>query len=249
MVSSVGITKRLTGKTSTLQYIPTFRKEEDVTFPCATVGPCDIPKPGFFDFQGKQKWEAWNQLGKMKKNDAMKEYIDYMSKLYPDWVQECQGNQRSTFGGVVVSCMKAPEEEPIADADKSLIDWIVDGNTENVRRMLGSKSLDCNQVDEQGMAALHWACDRGHTDIVELLLRMGADPDIRDAECQTPLHYACSCDHVEVVKLLLGANADRSTTDCNGDTPVTCATSPGIVTLLNSSVSASRTETAVTSAP
>ena len=31
-------------------------------FKQATVGDCNIPKPGMLDFKGKAKWEAWNKL-------------------------------------------------------------------------------------------------------------------------------------------------------------------------------------------
>ena len=31
----------------------------------ATVGPCNVDKPSFFDFQGKQKWNVWKNLGDM----------------------------------------------------------------------------------------------------------------------------------------------------------------------------------------
>ena len=31
----------------------------------ATIGPCNVDKPSFFDFQGKQKWNAWKNLGDM----------------------------------------------------------------------------------------------------------------------------------------------------------------------------------------
>ena len=27
----------------------------------ATVGDCDVPKPGFLDFTGKAKWDAWDK--------------------------------------------------------------------------------------------------------------------------------------------------------------------------------------------
>ncbi|XP_064188582.1 acyl-CoA-binding domain-containing protein 5A-like isoform X3 [Anguilla rostrata] len=42
----------------------------------ATQGPCDIPKPGFWDPVGKVKWEAWNDLGDMPKEEAMIAYVD-----------------------------------------------------------------------------------------------------------------------------------------------------------------------------
>ncbi|KAJ8278103.1 hypothetical protein GJAV_G00083850 [Gymnothorax javanicus] len=42
----------------------------------ATQGPCHIPKPAFWDSVGKVKWEAWNALGDMPKEEAMIAYVD-----------------------------------------------------------------------------------------------------------------------------------------------------------------------------
>ncbi|TSO57273.1 Acyl-CoA-binding domain-containing protein 5A [Bagarius yarrelli] len=42
----------------------------------ATQGPCDIPRPGFWDPVGKVKWDAWNTLGDMPKEEAMMAYVD-----------------------------------------------------------------------------------------------------------------------------------------------------------------------------
>ena len=41
----------------------------------------------------------------------------------------------------------------------------------------------------QGLAMLHWACDRGHLDVVKFLVNRGADVNIQDPDLQTPLHY------------------------------------------------------------
>lgn len=35
------------------------------SFPQATEGKCNKPKPGMMDFVGKAKWDAWNGLGAM----------------------------------------------------------------------------------------------------------------------------------------------------------------------------------------
>lgn len=40
-------------------------------FKQAKEGPCNTPKPGFFDFQGKQKWSAWKELGDANPERAM----------------------------------------------------------------------------------------------------------------------------------------------------------------------------------
>ncbi|XP_078136921.1 acyl-CoA-binding domain-containing protein 5A isoform X1 [Sander vitreus] len=42
----------------------------------ATVGTCNIPRPGFWDAVGKAKWDAWSSLGDMPKEEAMTAYVD-----------------------------------------------------------------------------------------------------------------------------------------------------------------------------
>uniref|UniRef100_A0A147BHW6 Putative enoyl-coa delta isomerase 2 mitochondrial-like protein n=1 Tax=Ixodes ricinus TaxID=34613 RepID=A0A147BHW6_IXORI len=50
-------------------------------FKQATVGKCNVAKPGTFDFVGKAKWDAWNKLGEMSQEDAQKEYASIVTKL------------------------------------------------------------------------------------------------------------------------------------------------------------------------
>ena len=38
-------------------------------------------KPGFFDFVGTAKYEAWEKLAGAKPEDAMKKYVDLVKKL------------------------------------------------------------------------------------------------------------------------------------------------------------------------
>eukprot|EP01136_Pigoraptor_vietnamica_P042929 Opistho-1_new@17688 len=45
-------------------------------FKQATEGPCDKPKPSFWDVVAKAKWDAWKGLGNMSKEDAMRMYVD-----------------------------------------------------------------------------------------------------------------------------------------------------------------------------
>ncbi|XP_030612424.1 acyl-CoA-binding domain-containing protein 5A isoform X2 [Archocentrus centrarchus] len=47
----------------------------------ATVGQCNIPRPGFWDAVGKAKWDAWNSLGDMSKEEAMAAYVDEMKLI------------------------------------------------------------------------------------------------------------------------------------------------------------------------
>uniref|UniRef100_A0A670I1T0 Acyl-CoA-binding domain-containing protein 6 n=1 Tax=Podarcis muralis TaxID=64176 RepID=A0A670I1T0_PODMU len=48
-------------------------------------GSCNTPKPGFFDFEGKQKWEAWKALGDTSPEQAIREYVATVKKLDPTW--------------------------------------------------------------------------------------------------------------------------------------------------------------------
>ena len=44
-------------------------------------GDVSGPKPGFFDFVGTAKYEAWEKLAGTKPEDAMKKYVDAVKKL------------------------------------------------------------------------------------------------------------------------------------------------------------------------
>ncbi|XP_026316326.1 acyl-CoA-binding domain-containing protein 5 isoform X2 [Hyposmocoma kahamanoa] len=50
-------------------------------FKQATAGPCDIPKPGFWDVVNRAKWESWNRLGNMTKEEAMQAYVSELHKI------------------------------------------------------------------------------------------------------------------------------------------------------------------------
>ncbi|XP_029003221.1 acyl-CoA-binding domain-containing protein 5A isoform X2 [Betta splendens] len=42
----------------------------------ATVGPCNIPRPRFWDAVGQAKWDAWDSLGDMSREAAMAAYVN-----------------------------------------------------------------------------------------------------------------------------------------------------------------------------
>ncbi|XP_034475376.1 acyl-CoA-binding protein homolog [Drosophila innubila] len=47
----------------------------------AKVGDCNTDKPGFLDFKGKAKWEAWNKIKGMSNADAQSAYIAKVKSL------------------------------------------------------------------------------------------------------------------------------------------------------------------------
>jgi acyl-CoA-binding protein len=46
-----------------------------------SAGDASGPKPGFFDFVGTAKYEAWAKLAGTSQDEAMKKYVDLVSKL------------------------------------------------------------------------------------------------------------------------------------------------------------------------
>ncbi|XP_075238019.1 acyl-CoA binding protein 1 isoform X2 [Lycorma delicatula] len=44
-------------------------------------GDCNTSKPGMLDFKGKSKWDAWNKIKGMSKDDAKKQYINKVKEL------------------------------------------------------------------------------------------------------------------------------------------------------------------------
>ncbi|CAG2227044.1 Acyl-CoA-binding domain-containing protein 6 [Mytilus edulis] len=201
----------------------------------ATEGQCNSKKPGMFDFQGKQKWEAWKRLGDKPKEMAMLEYISHMTSLYPGWEAEMDTiDDKQPSGGsswVSVSTMSNTDPE-LDNQNKTVFDWCKEGDINQMSRILQSENNDINGLDDAGMTLLHWACDRGLSEMVECLLNKKANIDIQDEDKQTPLHYAVSCEHPKVVQILLSHGADKSLKDSDGLSPSELETSEEIRTLL-----------------
>ncbi|XP_074689049.1 acyl-CoA-binding domain-containing protein 6 isoform X3 [Strix aluco] len=87
---------------------------------------------------------------------------------------EKRGKESKTaFGGPVVSSLY--QEETIREEDKNIFDYCRENNIDYVTKAIRSKKVDVNVTDEEGRALLHWACDRGHKELVSVLLQHAAD--------------------------------------------------------------------------
>jgi diazepam-binding inhibitor (GABA receptor modulating acyl-CoA-binding protein) len=51
----------------------------------ALEGDCNMEQPGFFDFKGKAKYEAWNECRGLSKEKAMKRYIKKVNHLITEY--------------------------------------------------------------------------------------------------------------------------------------------------------------------
>ncbi|XP_070531751.1 acyl-CoA-binding domain-containing protein 6-like [Ptychodera flava] len=210
-------------------------------FKQAQTGPCNTKKPGFFDFEGKQKWEAWKKLGEMNKEQAMVEYINELLQADPSWSPDLseEGRRRAssesggTGMGIAVSIMAHEEDEEISDDQKTIFDWVKEGSISRVKNILDSSDNGLvNQSDEQGLSLLHWACDRGHLDIVEELLKCKCDVNAQDEDGLTPLHYAVTCEFLPVIQVLLQNGANPALQDNDGCLPSENTYNKEIISLL-----------------
>ena len=46
------------------------------------------PKPGFFDFKGKEKYNAWLQVSRLDQNESRLKYIKLVQSISPDYVYD-----------------------------------------------------------------------------------------------------------------------------------------------------------------
>ncbi|XP_068694920.1 acyl-CoA-binding domain-containing protein 6-like [Montipora foliosa] len=211
----------------------------------AKEGPCTTSRPGFWDPVGRAKWDSWKKLGKMPQQKAVEHYIQELCDLDPEWeekyavtddltVKETEKSVHMQTMGIAVSTLRGQddhEDEFISDDKKSVFDWCKEGNVKKLDALL-IRGDSVNAEDDQGMTLLHWACDRGHEDVVRYLIKNKAKVNAQDADGQTPLHYAATCDFLSIVQELLKSGADCSIADIDGCQPSDVADSPTVKELL-----------------
>ncbi|XP_049773001.1 acyl-CoA-binding domain-containing protein 6-like [Schistocerca cancellata] len=188
----------------------------------ATEGPCQTSKPSWYDLTAKQKWESWRRLKDMDRETAMIKYVKIISEVDPVWEERfTERPAGSGAGWVAVSCMTNTDEY-LPDTEKTVFDWVKEGNVQKVidaSRSFSSLEM-INKQDEGGMALLHWAADRGNMEMVDCLVeKLKADVNLKDADGQTALHYAAACGHVNVTKFLVQHGGDPNIADLDGKLP------------------------------
>ena len=214
-------------------------------FKQATLGPCDRPKPGMLEMVEKAKWSAWKKLGRMKKEEAIAEYVRLLDRIAPQWKEELgdldhedeDGKEEKGGGGGGGLQVSPAVSRPVQDdgnASTQLRDlcfFASQGDAAQVRALL-DEGVALTYANADGQSALMLAVDRGEESMVELILdrARGAGSDTlavvlaqQDADGMTPLHYACVCEMAGCAQRLVEAGADPDATNGEEETCWACA--------------------------
>eukprot|EP00249_Psilotum_nudum_P018958 c27037_g1_i2 orf=484-1821(-) len=200
----------------------------------ATEGRCSTPQPSAYRLSARAKWHAWQKLGDMSSEEAMRQYVALFAELHPDWdLNPKKGStkdgdkpeaptgssKRKGEMGPVFSMLVDPEGSGESGSYlNEMHKYAREGDAEGIAKLLECK-IPIDQRDGDGRTALHWAVDRGRLETVKFLVSKGAMINSKDLEGQTALHYATICEWEEIAKYLLENGANPSAEDNDGVTP------------------------------
>ncbi|XP_053900611.1 ankyrin repeat and MYND domain-containing protein 2-like [Malaclemys terrapin pileata] len=133
--------------------------------------------------------------------------------------------------------MAPPRRGELSPAEKELLAVIARGNTEEAGRLLGSKNVRVNCLDEHGMTPLMHAAYKAKADMCRLLLRYGADVNCNEHEHgYTALMFAGLSGSKEITWMMLEAGAETDAVNSVGRTAAQMAAFVGqhdCVTIIN----------------
>ena len=211
-------------------------------FKRACVGPCNVEKPSsMFDYEKAYKWEAWNSRSSLTTQEAMKMYASKVSKISPGWGQGNVLHNRSpkrekkeTASSSIMAKSVSTMLHPVAADDEmeenvGIFQYANKGELQRVKAELEGAPGKVDEVDENGMTALMWACDQDHYDVVKFLVEdKHADLSLQDVDGQSALHYALP--YKRLAYYLAEQGADVRLKDVDGVTPLEAAESSMIET-------------------
>ena len=122
-------------------------------FKQATIGFCTsetAPKPPFWDFTGKAKWQSWRDLGEVGSDEAKLRYVALVCTLDPSWDENSRissvnnhsntttttKNQGLSSFGVSVSTMARSDDDNVEDSKKTLFDWCREGRLDKIKELV-----------------------------------------------------------------------------------------------------------------
>jgi len=95
----------------------------------------------------------------------------------------------------------------------------------SLTKLLSKENVD--QVQPDGMTALHWATFHQNEDLVSELINAGASVDVKTAYGISPLAISCQAENASIVKRIIDAGADANQKRRGGETPLMTAARAG----------------------
>lgn len=128
-----------------------------------------------------------------------------------------------TISSLIDEVMNFTEEFSAPGEMTPLMEAVINGDTEEVTRLLEEGANPNEEEPEAGATALIIAADNDQTEAARILLEYGADPNKADLYGYTPLMSAVFMENKEMVELLMDAGADPHLENDEGMTAITYA--------------------------
>eukprot|EP01035_Chromulina_nebulosa_P020159 gene20159-26172_t len=120
------------------------------------------------------------------------------------------------------------------NSNQSDIDSLIDelfkavryGFKSHVERILNNNKEIIDRLDSDGYSCVHWACKKGHDEILVLLHSLGANLSIVST-CEArmlPIHWAASDGKISILRYLINHTNDMNALDGCGCSPLLIAT-------------------------
>jgi len=90
-------------------------------------------------------------------------------------------------------------------------------------KVILDKGAEPNSKNSRSETPLHYACMRGHVEIIGYLLERGADANAMNCDGENTLHYSIFTRNIDVVRLLLKYGADSEASSKRQGTPLEIA--------------------------
>ena len=93
-----------------------------------------------------------------------------------------------------------------SDDDRAFLSACMWGDLSTAKLLVTTERA--RRADGKGGQPIHWACARGHLDMIQWLHANGAALDVETVDGRTPLDYARQCNHGKVVAWLGAPTTD-----------------------------------------